>query len=381
MTRMKWVGILAGGTVLLVTALWAFRTTPEVQVERAPVTAGPVTRFVLATGTMQSATTVAVGTQVSGVVQSLEADFNSVVHEGQIVARLDPSTYDAQLREAKATLAQAEADAIGLQATADDAQAKLTRAADLAAQQIITASDLEDARATLDEASAALHAGRSAIVEARAAVAQASDDLDHTIIRSPIDGIVTERDVDVGQTLTATVQAPLLFMIASDLSHLQVVVQVDESDVAGLTEGEAATLTVSSYPDETFHGVLSQLRLNPIAEQTTAATSTVGSSSATNQVATVVGYPAIVDVDNPGERLRPGLLHVRSLRDCCAGDQLVTRLHRTAHDFGPSVIRQSDVHFDRREAPPVERPHFAPAACRIRAVCRACRGRRFGFVK
>jgi len=305
MRRSKWIGIASIGTVLGGIGAWAMRPTPEVQIATARVTSGPITRSVLATGTLQAVTTVEVGSQVSGLVQSLEVDFNSLVHAGQVVAHLDPSAYDAQLREARAALAQAQADVLGFKTAADDAKVKLDRAEALAADDIIPQSDLD----------ADVRGGNAAVIEARAAVDQAAVNVEHTVIRSPIDGIVIDRDVDVGQTLAASIQSPVLFRIAADLKHIQVQVDIDESDVGGLTPPQPATFAVESYPDETFEGTLSQLRLQPVAEQTAMATAlaTSTASSTSSVVATVVSYTAIVDVANPDERLRPGMTAVVTL--------------------------------------------------------------------
>jgi HlyD family secretion protein len=295
----------------------------EVHVTTAAVTSGGITRRVAATGTLQPVTTVELGVQVSGIVQSLSADFNAFVHAGQVVARLDPSSYDAQLREAQAALAQAqaglgrsEADVLGLQTARDDAQVKFTRAEALAEGQLITQSDLDAARIALDEAGADLASGQAGVVEARAAIAQAKAavdqatvNLEHTIIRSPIDGIVVDRTVDVGQTLAASMQSPVLFRIAASLRGMQIQVNVDESDVGGLTPGDPVTFEVEAYPGETFRGTLSQVRLQPVDQSTiTGATlPAAGSTGATNQIATVVSYTAIVDVPNVDARLRPGM--------------------------------------------------------------------------
>jgi HlyD family secretion protein len=321
--RSKWIGlalvVLMGGSI----TAWALQTRAEVHVATAPVSQGPITRRVAATGTLQAVTTVEVGAQVSGIVQSLSADFNSFVHAGQVIARLDPSVYDAQLREAQAALGQtqaalgrANADVLGLQTAREDAQTKLTRAEELAAKQILTQSDLDAARIAMDEAKADLTSGHAAVAEAEAAVAQAKAtvdqaavNLDHTIIRSPIDGIVIDRSVDVGQTLAASVQSPVLFRIAADLTRMQVQVDIDEADVGGVTTGDTVTFGVESYPNETFSGVLSQVRLQPVAQVSVTATTIPASavSAATSQVASVVSYAGIVEVSNPDQRLRPGM--------------------------------------------------------------------------
>ena len=186
----------------------------------------------------------------------------------------------------------------------------------MAAAQLIPAADLDAAEIALNEAGADVHASQAqvndagaAIDQARAGVDQASANLAHTVIHSPIDGIVIDREFDVGQTVAAAIQAPLLFRIASPLAHVQVQVDIDESDVDGLTPGELAMFEVEAYPEEVFRGTVRQLRLQPVAEQT--ATSTpVASSTATPAsivVATVVSYTGIIDVDNPDQRLRPGM--------------------------------------------------------------------------
>lgn len=309
MARASWLGIVFGGTVLAGMTAWGFHATPEVQVERALVTAGAITRRVVATGTVQGVTTVQVGSQVSGIVASLDVDFNSIVHARQVIARLDPAVYVAQLQQARATQAQAEANLQGFGVAMEDAQEKLTRAEALAAQTLVDPADLDAARIAMDEAHADVQSGEAAVTQARAAVTQAAANLDHTVIRSPIDGIVIDRDVDVGQTLAASMQSPVLFRIASNLSHVQVQVDIDESDVDGLTPGEPATFEVQSYPGAIFHGTVAQLRLQPVAEQTATATAvgTATASPASSAVATVVSYTAIIDVANTDERLRPGM--------------------------------------------------------------------------
>jgi HlyD family secretion protein len=309
MTSRIWIGMAIGGALIAGLTAWALHPTLDVQVERASVTDGPIVRHVVAVGTVEAVTLVEVGSQVSGTVQSLEADYDSVVHAGQVVAHLDPASYDALLQEARARLSQADADVRGFRTAVEDAHAKLARAEGLAAHQLVAQVDLEDARVTMDQANADLHAGEAAVIVAQAGVRQAEDNRDHTVIRSPIDGTVIDRDIDVGQTLTASVQTPVLFRIASDLSKVQVHVDIDESDIAGLATGEPATFTVESYGDAVFTGTVTQLRLQPVDQQTVAATPTpdpTGRSTA-SAVPTVVEYTAIIDVANPDERLRPGM--------------------------------------------------------------------------
>jgi HlyD family secretion protein len=325
MTRTRWfrlslmvIAVLTG--VVIARTLWP---AAELQVSTAAVTDGPMTRRIVATGSLQPVTTVEVGSQESGIVQSLLVDYNSFVRAGDVVARLDPSLYEAQYRSAQAALGQAEAAAAQARATVTgyqtalvDAQTKLTRAQALGARDLIPRSDLDAAQIAAEEAAADVSAGLATVTQADAAVAaataalrQAGVNVDHTIIRSPIDGIVVDRDVDVGQTLAASVQSPVLFRIAADLTRMQVQVNVDESDVGGLAEGESAAFSVETFPGETFHGTVSQVRLQPVTEQSATATA-VGGGAQTAQatsVATVVSYTAIVDVANPDQRLRPGM--------------------------------------------------------------------------
>jgi HlyD family secretion protein len=313
MKRGRWV--TAALLVLFVVLLGVRELHPKesVQVVTGAVSRGVVARRVVATGTLQAVTTVQVGAQVSGTIQELHADFNSIVRAGDVVAKLDPSLFDAALGEAEAALgraqaaeAQAEADQIGLEAAAGDARTKLARAESLASSDLLPLADLDAARIASREADTDLQGGRSkigeakaAVDEARAAETQARVDLDRTVIRSPIDGVVIARSVDVGQTVAAAVQAPVLFTIAADLRALQLEVQIDESDIGGVDTGSRATFKVESYPNETFAGQVSQVRLQPVTE--------AGLTPTTGAAGTVVSYTTIIQVDNSDERLRPGM--------------------------------------------------------------------------
>ena len=324
MTRSKWTGVIAiaGGFVALV--VWAAGDIARVEVTTAAVTSGPIDRVIVATGTMQAVTTVDVGSQVSGNIQELDADFNSIVKKGQVIARLDPSLFQAQLEQAKANKAQARAnlararsDLTGAGVDLLDSQQKYARAKALADQQLELQSDLDAAAIAVDEARASQKSQQATVAQAEAAVGAADASItqnqinvDHCIITAPIDGIVIQRSVDVGQTVAASVAAPTLFVLAADLRKMQVEVDIDESDIAGPTPGEDVTFQVEAYPDETFAGTVTQVRLQPIAEQTVTATAVGGpatSNPTTTAVATVVGYATIISVVNPDERLRPGM--------------------------------------------------------------------------
>jgi HlyD family secretion protein len=255
----------------------------------ANVTRGDVVATVDATGTLQAVTTVQVGSQVSGTIKTLRADFNSRVRRGQVLAELDPSLLQAQVEQAQAGLVRAEADADRARILVADAQVKVTRARELFTAQLIPVVDLETAESTLREAEASSKAVEAQVVQARASLNQNRVNLTHTIITAPIDGVVISRNVDVGQTVAASMSAPTLFVIAQDLTEMQVSASVDESDIGRIHAGQGVTFTVDAYPGETFTGVVTQVRLNAVVEQN------------------VVSYITVIDVPNPEVKLKPGM--------------------------------------------------------------------------
>jgi len=261
----------------------------DVRYVTATVDRGDVLDVVGATGTLQAVTTVQVGSQVSGTIQSLYADFNSIVRKGQVLARLDPSLLQARLGQVQAGLISAQANVERARATVEDARQKLARAEKLFGEQLLPQADLETARATHAEAVAALKGSQAAVTQAAANVRQAQVDMAHTVIAAPIDGVVIARNVDVGQTVAASLQAPVLFVIANDLSRLQVSASIDEADVGRVRAGQEATFRVDAFPNEVFTGTVEQVRLQPVTLQN------------------VVTYTTIIGVDNPGQRLMPGM--------------------------------------------------------------------------
>jgi HlyD family secretion protein len=292
------------------------KPTPRARIAVASAT--PRQRGVLTTGTLQAITTVEVGTQISGIIHALPADFNAIVRKGQVLAELDRTTFLADLESARASLAQARADREVAQATEEDAQTKLTRATALAAQQLIPQSDFDEASVTWKNAAAGLKNADAQIAQAAAGVRQAEVNLEHAIIRSPIDGIVVSRNVDVGQTVAASVQTPVLFLLAGDLTQMQLHATIDETDVRQVHTGDAATFTVDAYPNRTFHGVVRQVRLQPLDEAPAGSTAGPNGAPAAQvqvQAGSVVAYDAIIDVQNPDEALRPGMTATISLED------------------------------------------------------------------
>jgi HlyD family secretion protein len=264
-------------------------TASKPTITTVEVTRGSLVQSVSATGSLEAVTTVNVGTQVSGTVQSLYADFNDLVRKGQVLARLDPSLFAARLEQARANLLSARANVDRARASVDDTRQKYERAKELAAEKLLPTSDLETAKANFDGAVAQQKANEAAESQAQANLNQAQVDLSHTIIATPIDGVVISRNVDVGQTVAASFQAPVLFLIANDLTRMRVNASVDEADVGRVREGQEVAFHVDAFPEREFVGKVEQVRLNPTTVQN------------------VVSYNTIVAVDNQSLLLRPGM--------------------------------------------------------------------------
>src|SRR5947207_614076 len=265
------------------------RTAPQVVVNTSPVTRGDVVDTVASTGTLQAVTTVQVGSQVSGNIAWLGADFNSIVKKGQVIARLDPSLLDAQVQQARANLEKSQADLDRNKVALIDAQQKYTRAKELATKDLVAQSDLDAAKIALDSAQAQIQSSQATVTQAKASLNQAQVNLDHTVIEAPIDGIVTQRSVDVGQTVASSLQAPTLFIIAADLTKMQVSANIDESDVGRIRPGQHVTFKVDAYPTDQFDGTVVQIRLQPVVQSN------------------VTTYGTIINVPNPDLKLKPGM--------------------------------------------------------------------------
>ncbi|HKE84937.1 MAG TPA: efflux RND transporter periplasmic adaptor subunit [Vicinamibacterales bacterium] len=276
----------------LAVATYYYRS--DVDADVSPVTTvevkrGDVVATVEASGTLQAVTTVQVGTQVSGTIKTLNADFNSRVRKGQVIAELDPSLFQTQVAQEQATVQRLKSEAERARVQADDAQVKLRRARELSAQQLIARSDLDAAQSTADAAAAAVKSADSQVTQANASLSQAQVNLSHAIIRAPIDGVVIARNVDVGQTVAASMQAPTLFVIAQDLTEMRVDASIDESDIGKIQPRQAVHFRVDAYPTETFTGTISQVRLQPVVDQN------------------VVTYVTVIDVPNKDLKLKPGM--------------------------------------------------------------------------
>lgn len=272
--------ILLGAGMLLVVgaAVWWFmpkKASAEVRYATSQLEHGAITQSVAANGTLNPVVLVSVGSQVSGIVKKLYADFNGKVKANQVLLELDPTLNHAQLQQSEANLASALA-------SMELAQANEGRARGLFAQEYVTRQDL-------DVAVQALKAAKAQYSVAQAQVVRDRRNLDNTVIRSPVSGVVVSRLVDVGQTVAASLQSPTLFQIAQDLSHMQIDTSYAEADVGNIRVGQQATFRVDAFPNRTFRGEVRQVRLNPTTQQN------------------VVTYDVVVSVDNLDQALMPGM--------------------------------------------------------------------------
>jgi HlyD family secretion protein len=279
---------LLTGTVVL-TAFYRHGAAAEPELTTIAVSRGDVVQSVKATGTLEAVTTVQVGSQVSGTIAALLADFNSQVKKGQVVARLEPSLFQTQVDQARATLLKLQSDTERSRVGLEDAKVQERRAETLSSQQLLPTSELESARVATAQAEAALKSAQAQVSQARAALGQAEVNLSHTTITAPIDGIVISRNVDIGQTVAASMQAPVLFTIAQDLRHMQVNASVDEADIGKIAPTQLVSFQVDAYPGKTFAGSVRQVRLAPVVDQN------------------VVSYVTVIDVPNPELQLKPGM--------------------------------------------------------------------------
>ncbi|TDK30132.1 efflux RND transporter periplasmic adaptor subunit [Luteimonas terrae] len=259
----------------------AWRTTP---VER-----GDIRVVISATGTLSATSTVVVGSQVSGQITEVLVDFNDAVEEGQVLARIDPATYQAQIEQGSAQINSARASLSQAQATLRNAQLDYDRKAALSDQQLVARSDVDLARAALDQARAQATAAQAQIVQQTASTQTSRINMERTVIRSPVNGTILTRSIEPGQTVAASLQAPELFTIAEDLRKMRIELAVDEADIGQVQVGQTVTFTADAFNDRRFKGTVEQVRL---------------AATTTNNVVT---YPVVVAVDNADGTLLPGL--------------------------------------------------------------------------
>jgi len=314
----RWLWL--AGVVLGVAVLAAFVVTRPrpVQYTTAKVSKGDLSDQVQATGTINAVTTVQVGSQVSGTIAEIGADFNSKVKKGQVIARIDPSLFQGALLQAQADLANAQANVTAAranvakaQATAVQAKQDYERTVSLTQAGVVPQQQLDAAKATYDSDVATVNAAQAALVQAQAqqrqkvaAVTVAQTNVNNCTIRAPIDGTVIARSIDVGQTVAASLQAPTLFTIAQDLTKMQVYTNTDESDVGMIKPGQKVEFRVDAFPKQTFTGSVQEVRMNATTVQN------------------VVTYNTVVSFDNPEMKLFPGMTAYVTIPVATANDVL-----------------------------------------------------------
>lgn len=267
-----------------------FREEPVIySLTTSPVTRGDILSTVTATGELNAINVVDIGTQVSGTIQEIYVDYNSVVKKGQLLAVIDPSVLRLTMNEAEANLAVYQASVRSAQANLEDAERQYKRNKELFDRKLIARSEVDTSETNVSVRRAALQEARAHAAQGKASVERARTNLNYTQITSPIDGVVVDRKVDVGQTVAASYQTPELFSIAQDLTKMQIETKVDEADIGSVAEGQNVTFRVDAFPDDTFEGRVVQVRIAP---------------STTDSVVT---YTVIINVDNKDLKLKPGM--------------------------------------------------------------------------
>src|SRR6201984_3555992 len=302
-TKNKWLVLAGLAVVIALVAAFDLSRGGAVQNFTAKGERGDINDVVEATGTINAVIMVQVGSQVSGTIAKLNVDFNSRVHKGDVVALIDPALFQGALLQATADVKNAKANLVAAQASLEKARAGAVqtkadydRTVTLSKEGVMSQQQMDLAKANFDSANAAVNGAVANVTQAEAqatqkaaAVTVAQTNLNYTVIRSPIDGTVVARNVDVGQTVAASLQAPTIFTIAQDLTKMLVYAKTDESDVGNIKVGKPVTFKVDAFPKETFHGVVSQVRMNATT------------------VHNVVTYDTIVDFANPDLKLFPGM--------------------------------------------------------------------------
>lgn len=290
----RWI-ILIVIVVVAVTARAVWKNKKEqnsMQYETQQATRGNLTIIVTATGTLQPTNEVEVGSEQSGIVKSVEVDYNDKVVVGQVLARLDTSRLDAQVTQARASLESAKAKVLQAQATLNETRSKLAqyqKVRELSNNKVPSQTELEAAEAAFERAKADVASSNAAVSQAQAALETYETDLSKTVIHSPINGVVLTRSVEPGQTVAAAFQAPVLFTLAEDLTKMELHVDVDEADIGQVKEGQEAVFTVDAYLDRTFQAKIIQIRYD------------------SQTVEGVVTYETVLKVDNSDLSLRPGM--------------------------------------------------------------------------
>ncbi len=307
--------IIAG--VVLVLSLSSRNKNDVPKYDKKAIDKGNIEALVITTGSLNPVTTVDVGSQVSGKIDKLYVDFNSQVKEGQVIAELDQSQFITRVKQNEANYQSAEALLVKTKVTLDNTKKKYDRAMNLFEKDLISFEEKEAIETQYYSAMADIQSSEARLEQAESQLDSSKVDLTYTIIKSPIDGVIINRRVNIGQTVAATFQAPVLFQIANDLSKMQVECSVDEADIGKVKEGQKVRFTVDAFPDENFTGKVSQVRYAPEIVQN------------------VVTYTTIVEVDNPEMKLRPGMTATASVVTGEAKN--VLRVPNSALRFNPSL--------------------------------------------
>lgn len=317
MRKLLWVGVVLIVSLVAARQFWltGVRSAP-IQYRTAVVERGPIVASVGATGTINPVTSVQVGAQVTGKIISLHADFNSVVKAGEVIARIDPSLFQTRRDQAAANLVNAKAMWSKMRTELAQRKREFDRTQTLFQRELVSQNDLDIVTTAYESAQAQLEVSGAQIKQAQALLDTADLDLKYTVIRSPVNGIVIARNVEVGQTVTSGFTTPNIFLIALDLTKMQVDTNVSESDIGGIREGQEALFTVDTYPQVDFRGVVRQIRNAPIIVQN------------------VVTYDVVVEVDNRDLRLKPGMTANVSITVARKDDVLM--IPNAAFRFSPS---------------------------------------------
>ena len=312
--------ILIGIIILIIIAAGVFvlfrDKEPEIKFRTVNVSMGDIREVVTASGTVNAVTTVLVGTQVSGTIKHIYVDFNSQVKRDQLIARIDPAIFEAQVEQARANLLSARANLEKADAALVDAKRTFDRTKELYQRNLIARSELDTAETNHETSKAQVEVAKAQIVQTEAALKLAETNLKYTRIVSPVDGIVVSRNVDVGQTVAASFQTPTLFTIAQDLTKMQINTNVDEADIGKIKMGQPVEFNVDAYPEIIFNGKVWQIRIAPITVQN------------------VVTYDVVIKMDNPELKLKPGMTANVSILTAVKKD--ILKIPNAAMRFRPS---------------------------------------------
>lgn len=326
--------LLVAALVLVVVGVAAviyFKRSPAITYKTAVIEKGTIVSTVSATGNLSAVKTVQVGTQVSGTIQKLHVDYNSRVKKGQPIAEIDPSLFNASVQQSQGNYLSAQANLQRARVTLADTERTLARNKKLLAEGIISQGDFDVAETAYQAAKAGLKAAEGSVAQTRGSLMQSNTNLRFSVIRSPVDGVVISRAVDVGQTVAASFQTPTLFTIAQDLTKMQIEVSVDEADISRIKLDQKTSFTVDAYPEQSFQGRVVQIRSAPVVTQN------------------VVTYVVVVNVDNTDLKLLPGMTANVSVE--VAKKEDVLKLPPVALRFKPKT-KEADQPEVKRSGPP-----------------------------